>query len=85
MPKKILIFSDGTEQIGGIKPDQRLSNIYKMYRAMRPRPSSPIKPNEQIAFYYPGLGSGEVNGITFRRIRNLLESAVRTGIDDSHF
>jgi hypothetical protein len=26
--KNILIFSDGTGQYGGLKPDQRLSNIY---------------------------------------------------------
>ena len=59
MAKNILIFSDGTGQVGGIHPDQRLSNVYKLYRAMRPGPSSPIKPAEQIAFYDPGLGAGE--------------------------
>jgi len=83
MPKNILIFSDGTGQIGGMRPDQRLSNIYKMFRAMRPGPSSPIKPSEQVAFYDPGLGAGETNGITIRRIRNLLEASVGTGIDDN--
>ena len=83
MPKNILIFSDGTGQIGGIHPDQRLSNVYKLYRAMRPGPSSPIKPSEQVGFYDPGLGAGEVDGITFRRIRNMLEAAVGTGIDDN--
>ena len=83
MAKTILIFSDGTGQIGGIKPDQRLSNVYKMYRAMRPGPSSPIKPDEQVAFYDPGLGAGETDGITFKRIRNLLESSVGTGIDEN--
>ena len=83
MPKNILIFSDGTGQIGGQKPDQRLSNIYKMYRAMRPGPDSPIKPKQQVAFYDPGLGAGETNGVTFRRIRNALEAAVGTGIDDN--
>ena len=83
MPKNILIFSDGTGQIGGMRPDQRLSNVYKMYRAMRPGPSSPIKPSEQIAFYDPGLGAGETDGITLRRIRNMLEATVGTGIDDN--
>lgn len=81
MAKNILIFSDGTGQFGGLKPDQRLSNIYKMYRAMRPGPSSPIMPSEQVAFYDPGLGAGEVEGITFERLRNTLEAAVGTGID----
>lgn len=83
MSKHILIFSDGTGQVGGMKPDQRLSNVYKMYRAMRPGPDSPIKPNKQIAFYDPGLGAGETDGITIRRLRNLLEASVGTGIDDN--
>lgn len=83
MPKNILIFSDGTGQIGGLRPDQRLSNIYKMYRAMRPGPSSPISPHEQVCFYDPGLGAGEVGGMTFKRIRNILSAAVGTGIDEN--
>jgi hypothetical protein len=83
MPKNILIYSDGTGQIGGIRPDQRLSNIYKMYRATRPGPDSPIKPDKQVAFYDPGLGVGEVDGITFRRIRNALQASVGTGIDEN--
>lgn len=81
MAKSILIFSDGTGQIGGINPDQRLSNVYKMYRAMRPGPQSSIKPSEQVAFYDPGLGAGETDGLTFRRLRRVLSSAVGTGID----
>ncbi|MFX0547620.1 T6SS phospholipase effector Tle1-like catalytic domain-containing protein [Roseovarius sp. S1116L3] len=83
MPKNILIFSDGTGQIGGVRPDQRLSNVYKMYRAMRPGPSSPINPAEQICFYDPGLGAGEVGGLTLKRIRNVLSAAVGTGIDEN--
>ena len=83
MPKNILIFSDGTGQIGGLKPDQRLSNVYKMYRAMRPGPDSPIMPHDQTAFYDPGLGAGEIGGLTFRRIRNTLAAAVGTGIDEN--
>lgn len=83
MPKNILIFSDGTGQCGGLRPDQRLSNIYKMYRAMRPGPSSPISPKDQVCFYDPGLGSGEVGGLTFKRIRNTLSAALGTGIDEN--
>lgn len=80
MPKNILIFSDGTGQIGGMRPDQRLSNIYKMYRSMRPGPDSPISPKDQVAFYDPGLGTSEGGGL-FGRIKPILESAVGTGID----
>lgn len=80
MVKNICIFSDGTGQIGGARPDQRLSNVYKIYRAMRPGPDSPISPKEQVAFYDPGLGTGESGGL-FGRIEPILESAVGTGID----
>ena len=83
MAKNILIFSDGTGQIGGLKPDQRLSNIYKMYRAMRSGPDSPINTDEQYAFYDPGLGTDDGKGLTFRRTRATLSSAVGTGIDDN--
>lgn len=80
MAKNICIFSDGTGQMGGARPDQRLSNVYKMYRAMRPGPDSPISPKDQVAFYDPGLGTGERGGV-FGRIKPVLESAVGTGID----
>ena len=83
MPKTILIFSDGTGQVGGLRPDQRLSNIYKMYRAMRPGPNSPISPAEQVAFYDPSLGAGEAGGLTFKRTRNFFASAVGSGIDEN--
>lgn len=80
MAKNICIFSDGTGQMGGARPDQRLSNVYKLYRAMRPGPDSPISPKDQVAFYDPGLGTGESGGL-FGRIKPVLESAVGTGID----
>ena len=77
--KNILIFSDGTGQYGGVMPDQRLSNIYKMYRAMRPGAQTGIDPADQIAFYDPGLGSGELAG----RMRNVLGAAFGTGISEN--
>lgn len=83
MPKNILIFSDGTGQIGGLHPDQKLSNIYKMYRAMRPGPDSPISPKDQVCYYDAGLGAGEIGGLTFKRTRNILAAAVGTGIDEN--
>ena len=69
MPKNICIFSDGTGQVGGLRPDQKLSNVYKLYRAMRPGPSSPISPADQVCFYDPGLGAGEVGGLTLAKRR----------------
>ena len=83
MPKNILVFSDGTGQVGGLRPDQRLSNVYKMYRAMRPGPSSAINPADQICYYDPGLGAGEVGGITLKRIGNIISAVVGTGIDEN--
>ncbi|MFY9735742.1 MAG: DUF2235 domain-containing protein, partial [Rhodoplanes sp.] len=83
MAKNILIFSDGTGQAGGLRPDQRLTNIYKLYRATRTGPDSPIDPAKQIAFYDPGLGSGEQSGPFWSHpvtsIRKLLSSGFGTG------
>ncbi len=57
MGKNILIFSDGTGQVGGYAFDEDRTNIYKLYRATRIGPDSPIEPSDQLAFYDPGLGS----------------------------
>lgn len=83
MAKTILIFSDGTGQVGGLKPDQRLSNIYKMYRAMRPGPDSPIRPDEQVAVYDPGLGSAEARPFTPGHVRKIFEAGLGSGLDDN--
>lgn len=84
MPKNILIFSDGTGQAGGVRPDQRLSNIYKLYRATRISPDSPIDPAKQIAFYDPGLGSDDVPSPGLLQlwplVRKYLSSAIGTGL-----
>ncbi len=84
MAKNILIFSDGTGQAGGLKPDQRLSNIYKLYRATRISPDNDIDPRKQVAFYDPGLGTSNdagslpIEGLQF--VRKLISSALGTGI-----
>ena len=83
MTKNILVFSDGTGQVGGVRPDQQLSNVYKIYRATRPGPDSPIDPKEQVAFYDPGLGTGETDGWTWKRFKNTLAAGVGTGIDEN--
>jgi uncharacterized protein (DUF2235 family) len=84
MAKNILIFSDGTGQAGGLRPDQRLSNIYKLYRATRIGPDSTIDPAKQIAFYDPGLGSAEIPSpglLQFATvIRKYLSSALGVGL-----
>jgi hypothetical protein len=50
MPRNILIFSDGTGQAGGLTPDERISNVYKLYRAARVGPESSVDPAEQLAY-----------------------------------
>jgi len=61
MSKSILIFSDGTGQAGGLRPDQRLSNVYKLYKATRIDTQNNIDPAKQVAYYDAGLGSEEVS------------------------
>jgi hypothetical protein len=57
-PRNILIFSDGTGQAGGLLPDERRSNVYKLYRASRCGPDSTIDPSTQGAFYEPRIDVG---------------------------
>lgn len=87
MGKNILIFSDGTGQAGGLRPDQNLSNIYKLYRACRPGPESQIDPHDQVAFYDAGLGTDNDGGrIPFRpieKLHKLWSGATGTGISNN--
>jgi hypothetical protein len=84
MAKNIIIYSDGTGQAGGFRFDETRSNVYKLYRATRCGPDSPIDPNEQIAFYDPGLGSqadgANVFGKAFRWVHNTVAQATGFGI-----
>jgi uncharacterized protein (DUF2235 family) len=84
MPRNILIFSDGTGQAGGLTPDERISNIYKLYRATRVGPESSINPAEQLAYYDAGLGSrppsGGVVQTLFRMAYNFLSQATGFGL-----
>ena len=83
MSKNILIFSDGTGQFGGLKPDQRLSNIYKLYRAARPGVDTDIDPARQVAFYDAGLGTGEAGANWLQKISRIFGAAFGTGISDN--
>jgi Uncharacterized alpha/beta hydrolase domain (DUF2235) len=82
--KNIVIFSDGTGQVGGITFDEIRTNIYKLYRACRVAPDSSIDPSEQVAFYDPGLGSsadgGHLHGTISRKLYNLASQATGLGI-----
>ena len=85
MPKNIIIFSDGTGQAGGLRPDETRSNIYKLYRATRCGPDTCIDPLEQLAFYDAGLGSQPPGGALFiaravRWLHNLASQATGLGI-----
>jgi uncharacterized protein (DUF2235 family) len=83
--KNILVFSDGTGQAGGLRPDENRSNIYKMYRATRCGPDTNINAGEQIAFYDAGLGSQPPDGALFvtrawRWLHNVASQATGLGI-----
>src|SRR5258708_14672481 len=65
MAKNIIIYSDGTGQVGGLRPDERRSNIYKLYRATRCGPDTDIDPAQQVTFYDAGLGSMPPEGAFF--------------------
>lgn len=83
MPKNIIVFSDGTGQDGGVRPEQRISNIYKMYRAARVHPDNAISPADQVAFYDPGLGTdigATAMTAPVRSIQKLLGSVTGRGI-----
>jgi uncharacterized protein (DUF2235 family) len=57
MPRNILVFADGTGNEGGLIPDESRTNVYKLYRATRTGPDSPIDSGQQIAFYIRGVGT----------------------------
>lgn len=84
MSKNIIIFSDGTGQVGGVTFDEIRTNVYKLYRGCRAGPDSAIDPAEQVAFYDPGLGStadgGHLHGTLSRQLYNLASKATGLGI-----
>jgi uncharacterized protein (DUF2235 family) len=83
MAKNIVVFSDGTGQDGGVRPEQRVSNVYKMYRASRVHPDNAIDPKEQVVFYDPGLGTdiGAIGLLSVvRKIDKLMQSVTGRGI-----
>jgi uncharacterized protein (DUF2235 family) len=83
MPKNIDIFSDGTGQDGGARPEQRISNIYKMYRTSRDHADTAIDPAQQVVFYDAGLGTdvGTTALISpVRSVQKLLGSVTGAGI-----
>jgi uncharacterized protein (DUF2235 family) len=85
MAKNIIIFSDGTGQVGGLRPDERRSNIYKLCRATRCGPDTDVDPAQQVTFYDAGLGSMPPEGAFFlirayRWLHNAFSLATGLGI-----
>lgn len=52
---------------GGRRPEQLMSNIYKLYRASRIGSDSIIDPAEQVSIYEAGLGTAEIAGTPWLR------------------
>lgn len=83
MPKNIVVFSDGTGQDGGVRPEQHLSNVYKLYHACRVGAENSIDPSQQVAFYDAGLGTDiGATALTapVRFVQKLLGSVIGSGI-----
>jgi uncharacterized protein (DUF2235 family) len=83
MPKNIVVFSDGTGQDGGVRPEQRLSNVYKIYRACRVGADNSIDPRQQVSYYDAGLGTDiGATALTapVRFVQKLLGSVTGRGI-----
>ena len=81
--KNIVIYSDGTGQDGGARPEQRISNIYKMYRISRDHAETGIDPSRQVVFYDAGLGTDiGATALTapVRFVQKLLGSVTGAGI-----
>ena len=76
MARNILIFSDGTGDVGGLKPDERRSNVYKLFRSTRVAPDSSIEPAEQAAYYDAGLGSRPPSGGTLSTLWRMAHNGV---------
>jgi uncharacterized protein (DUF2235 family) len=82
--RNIVILSDGTGQRGGVYFDEARTNVYKLFRACRSAPDSCVSPEQQLAFYDPGLGTLPEGGGTlsrvWRRFYNLVSQATGLGI-----
>lgn len=73
--------------VGGIRPDQTVSNVYKLYRACRTGSDSAISRKDQLAFYDAGLGADE-DGAGFwsspvTSIKRLVSMALGIGISEN--
>jgi hypothetical protein len=83
MSRNIVVYSDGTGQDGGVRPEQRVSNVYKMYRASRVSFENAIDPAVQVTMYDPGLGTdigATAMTAPIRFIQKLLASVDGRGI-----
>lgn len=60
-----------------MRPEQRVSNIYKMYRASRVSFDNPTDPATQVTMYDPGLGTDlSVTATTGRAIASSCSASV---------
>jgi uncharacterized protein (DUF2235 family) len=82
MGKSILVFVDGTGNEGGLLPDESRTNVYKLFRATRTGPDSPIDPAKQIAFYLPGIGTPSAGSSPslVKRVWNGVQQSIGGGL-----
>jgi uncharacterized protein (DUF2235 family) len=83
MSKNILVFADGTGNEGGLLPDESRTNVYKLFRATRVDPDSSIRPDEQLSFYVPGIGTPSPgHSSRLKRIRETVQQAIGGGLTE---
>ena len=81
MPRNILIFADGTGNEGGLLPDESRTNVYKLYCATRTGSGSTIDPEQQLAFYVPGIGTPTPGHSSWeQRFRETVQQIVGLGV-----
>lgn len=82
--RNIAIFSDGTGERGGQTVEESRSNIFKLYRAARSGPDSPVDATAQFAFYDPGIGTSSTGvgffGALWAWIHNAICQATGLGL-----
>jgi uncharacterized protein (DUF2235 family) len=75
--KHIITLIDGTSRVARGEDGRRFSNIYRLNLALREKARASIKGryNDQVVFYYPGIGSA-------KRLDRILATATAYGIED---
>ena len=83
MARNILIFSDGTGQVGGSDFDEDRTNVYKLYRATRVGPTNLVEREEEpdAIELAPDEGSVDLLQKIYRSSRQPIARRMRAAIE----